>query len=75
MAAPAVSSVPVHPTAARRNVPIVVNSPTSRFTDEHITSTYEYRGAHVVHCPDSIQVTPNVQSFEFRTERKVSKTG
>lgn len=72
---PAVTPAPVHPTAARRTVPVVVNSPTSQFSDEFITSQYEYRGANVVSGLDRIEVTPTVQKFEFRTERKVSKTG
>lgn len=72
---PAVTPAPVHPTAARRAVPVVVNSPTSLFSDEFITSKYEYRGASVVSNPDRIEVTPTVQNFEFRTARKVSKTG
>lgn len=66
---------PVHPTAARRLVPVIVNSPTSHFSDEYITSKYEYRGASVVSNLDRIEVTPTVQNFEFRTDRKVSKTG
>lgn len=69
------ATAPVHPTAARRSVPVVVNSPTSQFTEEHITSKFEYRGAHVVASADKIEVTPTVQSYEFKTERKVQKTG
>jgi len=72
---PAVTSAPVHPTAARRSVPVVVNSPTSQFNEDYITSKYEYRGANVVSSLDRIEVTPTVQNFEFRTGRKVSKTG
>lgn len=71
----AATPAPVHPTAARRSAPVVVNSPTSQFSDEFITSKYEYRGATVVSSVDRIEVTPTVQNFEFRTDRKVSKTG
>jgi myo-inositol-1-phosphate synthase len=72
---PEVTPAPVHPTAARRLVPVVVNSPTSHFSDECITSKYEYCGASVVSSLGRIEVTPTVQNFEFRTDRKVSKTG
>ena len=69
------NAAPVHPTAARRSVPVIINSPTSQFTDEYITSKFEYHGADVVATENSIQVTPTVSNFEFRTERKVQKTG
>ncbi len=68
-------TAPVHPTATRRSIPVIINSPTSQFTDEHITSKFEYRGADVVATENSIQVTPTVSNFEFRTERNVQKTG
>lgn len=67
--------VGVHPTAARRDVPIVVQSNTTSYTDSHITAQYEYRGAHVVQEAGHIQVVPTSQTFEFKTERKVQKTG
>ena len=71
----AIGTTPVHPTAARRGIPVIVNSPTSQFTDTDITSKFEYRGAHVVVDADKIQVTPTVQNFEFKTTRNVQKTG
>lgn len=66
---------PVHPTAARRAVPVIVQSDTTSYTDSHITSKYEYRSAHVVHQGDRVEVVPTTQRFEFKTERKVQKTG
>lgn len=70
------SIVPVHPTAARRPYPIQVASQNTSYTDEFITAKYADRGASVETLPDGqFKVTPTVREYEFRTERKVPKTG
>ncbi|KAF8525788.1 hypothetical protein BU17DRAFT_40963 [Hysterangium stoloniferum] len=70
------ASPPIHPTSARRPYSIVVNSENTTYTDEFINAKYENRGANVVTSADGqITVVPTVQSFEFRTTRKVQKTG
>lgn len=69
------SNAPIHPTATRRNVPIIVHSLNTAYSNEHITAKFEYRGAQVVEQGGTIQVTPTVEKFEFRTVRKVQKTG
>lgn len=73
--APLVSGV--HPTAARRPVDTVtVQGENTVYTDEYITSKYSNRGAGVVVQEGGRYViTPTVTPFEFRTQRKVSKTG
>jgi myo-inositol-1-phosphate synthase len=68
-------AAPIHPTAARCTTPVIVASNTTAYSDDHITAKFEYRGAHVVETNGAIQVTPTVENYEFRTERKVQKTG
>lgn len=68
--------LPVHPTAARRPYSIVVNSDKTTYSDNFITAKYENRGANVVTSADGqVTIVPTVQSYEFRTARKVQKTG
>ncbi|KAI0315166.1 hypothetical protein OF83DRAFT_1174085 [Amylostereum chailletii] len=70
-------NLPVHPTAARR-VPdlITVQSPNTTYTDEFITSRFQNRGADVVVQQEGRYIVqPTVEPFEFRTARKVPKTG
>lgn len=70
------SVLPIHPTAARRPYPILVHSENTNYTDDHITAKFHDRGASVETAPDgSFKVTPTVKAYEFRTERKVPKTG
>ena len=69
------SLVPVHPTAARRPYPIVVQSENTSYSDEHITSRFTHRGAEVVVQDGQYLVKPTAKPFEFQTTRKVSKTG
>lgn len=69
------SILPIHPTAARREYPIVVQSEHTTYTDEHITSKFTNRGADVVVSNGQYIVTPSAKSYEFQTARKVSKTG
>ena len=66
---------PVHPTAARRPHTLVVQSENASYSDEFITSKYHNRGADVHVVNGQYVVNPTVQSFEFQTQRKVSKTG
>ncbi|KAF8529858.1 Myo-inositol-1-phosphate synthase [Gautieria morchelliformis] len=71
-----VAAAPIHPTAARRPYSIVVNSDKTTYSEQFITSKYENRGANVVTTADGeVTVVPTVQSYEFRTGRKVQKTG
>ncbi|KAH8110511.1 Myo-inositol-1-phosphate synthase [Phellopilus nigrolimitatus] len=70
------SIVPVHPTAARRPYPIQVASENTSYSDEFITAKYHDRGASVETLPDGqLKVTPTVSAYEFKTQRKVPKTG
>ena len=73
--APLVSAV--HPTAACRPVDAVtVQGENTVYTDEYITSKFNNRGADVVVQEGGRYViTPTVTPFEFRTQRKVSRTG
>jgi len=69
------SALPVHPTAARREYPIVVQSDLTSYSDEYITSKFTNRGANVSVNGGQYLVTPTLQQYEFQTARKVSKTG
>jgi myo-inositol-1-phosphate synthase len=69
------ADVEVHPTAARADVPIVVESARTVYTDEYITSTFDYHGQTVTKDGGVLRVKPTKKVFEFRTERKVPKTG
>lgn len=65
----------VHPTAVRREYPIVVQSEHTAYSDAHITAKYTNRGADVVYADGQYTVKPTAKAFELQTERKVSKTG
>lgn len=67
--------LPIHPTAVRRPHSIVVQSETTSYTDEFITSQFTNRGAEVTVTDGQYIVNPTKQSFEFQTKRNVSKTG
>ncbi|KAG8960873.1 Myo-inositol-1-phosphate synthase [Tulasnella sp. 419] len=68
--------VPIHPTSVKRASPIVVHSPNTQYTDEHIVAKFEYRGADVTQGSDGqVHITPTVKQYEIKTERKVQKTG
>lgn len=70
------SILPIHPTAIHRPYPILVQSENTTYTDEHITAKFFNRGADVVTSTNGqFKVTPSVKPYEFRTERKVPKTG
>ncbi|KAI9508001.1 inositol-3-phosphate synthase [Russula earlei] len=68
---------PVHPTAARRPTDaITVQGENTIYTDEYITSKFHNRGADVVTQEGGRYVIkPTVTPFEFRTQRKVPRTG
>ncbi|KDN50405.1 Myo-inositol-1-phosphate synthase [Tilletiaria anomala UBC 951] len=76
------SSHPVNPTAARHEdiQSIHVNSPNVKYTDQHITSTYEYLNTHVTKQTSAdgktiFVATPTATTYQFRTQRQVPKTG
>lgn len=69
------SLVPVHPTAARRPYPIVVQSENTSYSDEFITSKFVNRGAAVTVRDGQYIVAPTSKTYEFQTARKVAKTG
>lgn len=65
----------IHPTAARTEFPIQVESDKTTYTDEYIASTFDYRGQNVINDGNKYIVTPTLKTFEFRTARKVPRTG
>jgi len=67
----------VHPTAARRPADtITVQGENTIYSDEYITSKFHNRGADVVVQEGGRYVIkPTVTPFEFRTQRKIPKTG
>ncbi|KAI0765694.1 Myo-inositol-1-phosphate synthase [Trametes elegans] len=69
------SVLPIHPTAARRGNPIVVQSDLTSYSDDYITSKFTNRGADVSVVDGQYIVTPSAKQYEFQTARKVSKTG
>ncbi|KAA1476509.1 inositol-3-phosphate synthase [Dentipellis sp. KUC8613] len=70
-------ALPIHPTAARRPADsITVQSGNTTYTPEFITAKFENRGADVVvQEAGRYVIKPTVTPFEFRTKRKVPKTG
>ncbi|KAF8723408.1 hypothetical protein AX14_009324 [Amanita brunnescens Koide BX004] len=69
------SFLAVHPTAARRADYLTVQSSNTVYTDEHITSQFVNRGAHVINRDGQYIVQPTSKTFEFQTARTVGKTG
>ncbi|KZT03902.1 Myo-inositol-1-phosphate synthase [Laetiporus sulphureus 93-53] len=69
------SVLPIHPTAARRPYPIIVQSEQTSYSDQYITSKFINRDAQVAVKDGQYTVTPTVKEYEFQTARKVSKTG
>lgn len=65
----------IHPTAARTDYPIVVESDKTVYSDEYITSTFDYRGQSVINHGNKYTVKPTLKAFQFRTARKVPRTG
>lgn len=71
-----------NPTAARheQSQTIRVASDRIAYTPEHITAKYEYQNTHIkretgADGVEELVATPFKQEFEFRTQRKVPKTG
>lgn len=53
-----------------------VQSPNVTYTDEHITSKYTYRTTSIIKgVNDELVAVPQENKYEFRTQRKVGKTG
>ena len=69
------SVLPIHPTAARRGNPIIVQSDLTSYTNDHIISKFTNRGADVAVVEGQYIVTPTTKQYEFQTARKVAKTG
>ncbi|CDO77593.1 hypothetical protein BN946_scf184936.g18 [Trametes cinnabarina] len=69
------SVLPIHPTAARRGNPIVVQSDLTSYSNDHITSKFTNRGADVTVVDGQYIVTPTAKQYEFQTARNVPKTG
>lgn len=69
------SVLPIHPTAARRGNPIVVQSDLTSYTNDHIVSKFTNRNADVAVVEGQYIVTPTTKEYEFQTARKVAKTG
>ncbi|KAG0151429.1 hypothetical protein CROQUDRAFT_667978 [Cronartium quercuum f. sp. fusiforme G11] len=67
----------IDPTAMRRPVDAVhVESQQTEYSDTHIYSTYEHQNASVKRTVDGkYHVIPIKETIEFKTERKVPKTG
>ncbi|KAI9061364.1 Myo-inositol-1-phosphate synthase [Trametes sanguinea] len=69
------SVLPIHPTAARRGNPILVQSDLTSYSNDYITSKFTNRGADVSVVEGQYIVTPTSKHYEFQTARKVPKTG
>jgi myo-inositol-1-phosphate synthase len=65
----------VHPTAARAELPILVESERTKYTEDFITSTFDYHGQTVTNEAGVLKVRPTKKTFEFRTARKVPRMG
>ena len=65
----------IHPTAARTDLPIRVESEKTTYTAEYITSTFDSRSQNVINDGTTYIVKPTRQTFEFRTARKIPRTG
>ncbi|KAL1687876.1 hypothetical protein GGG16DRAFT_61167 [Schizophyllum commune] len=69
------SVLSVHPTAARRDASIIVQSDKTAYSDEFITSSFVNRGAEVNVVNGQYLVKPTADEFQFQTKRAVGKTG
>lgn len=63
------TSVPRIPTSFR------VNSPAVQYTNEHITSQYQYRTTKTKFENGELVVEPVEQTYTFKTDRQVPKLG
>ena len=70
------SVLPVHPSAERRSYLIEVASQNTSYTDDAIVAKFHDRGASVETLPNGqMKVTPTVTPYEFKTQKRVPKTG
>jgi len=66
----------VDPTSAVRDAePITVNAPNVVYTEDHINAKYTYSSNSVKVNNGKYEVTPKTTVYDFKTERKVPKTG
>lgn len=53
-----------------------VDSPNTQYTEEHITSRYEYQSTQLSQGPNGKwTVKPTTTTYEFRVQRQVPKLG
>lgn len=53
-----------------------VNSPNVQYTEEHITSTYQYHSTRIDRSQDDKwTVSPTTTQYQFRVKRRVPKLG
>lgn len=70
------SNVPtIDPTADKRPYTLKVDNGNTFYTDDHIFAKYEHKTSTVDVSADGYVVRPAAETFEFRTDRKVAKTG
>lgn len=66
----------VDPTAARRPTDLItVESPSVKYDATHIKASYVRHGSSVEQANGRYTVRPTELKYEFKTERKVAKTG
>lgn len=66
----------IDPTAAVRPVDQVkVNAGNVQYSDEHIHAKYTYQSNSVKVTDGKYEITPKTKAYEFKTARKVAKTG
>lgn len=66
----------VDPTSVNRGPDTVkVNASNVTYTEEHIQTKYNYHSTQVKVVDGKYEITPLNKEYEFRTERKVPKTG
>lgn len=66
----------VDPTSVKRSPDSVkVNAPNVTYSQEYIDTKYNYHSTEVKVVDGKYEITPKNKEYEFRTERKVPKTG
>jgi myo-inositol-1-phosphate synthase len=66
----------VDPTSVKRpSDSVKVNAPNVKYTADHIEAKYDYHSTKVQVVDGKYEVTPETKTYEFKTERKVPKTG
>jgi myo-inositol-1-phosphate synthase len=70
------TNLPVDPTAARRPIePITVDTPNLVYTAEALLAKYTFHSTEVKRVGERFEVKPTEKSLQFKTDRKVPKTG